>query len=210
MTNEQLGNFLDQHLVSAVNDNSSGKIVVEVVPGNTGIRKGGYNSTLNLNDEEYDDSNDDENNYQGFYFYDKLSPNPKTEYGNSRFVVFRYPKADANGIVQVANCGPENPAYINVYLDNGGTKYQLAQFKLIFDANMATRPWTEIKNGTNYANGVNQVKGTSRDPNQLRAKAGKPPSRREALSRFISPPRASAFPRTGRTAAPAESRRPGR
>ena len=179
MTNEQLSDFLDQHLVSAVNDNSSGKIEVEIDdPNHTGIRKGGYNPNLNLNDEEYDDYSinciDDSTKYQGFYFYDKLSPNPKTEYGNSRFVVFRYPRADKNGIVQVAKCGPENAAYINVYLNNGGTRYQVAQFKLIFDANMATRPWTQIKNGTHYANGTDSVKNTVRDPNQLRLKAGNP------------------------------------
>ena len=179
MTNEQLSDFLDQHLVSAVNDNSSGKIEVEIDdPNHTGIRKGGYNPNLKLNDEEYDDYSincvDDSTQYQGFYFYDKLSPSPKTEYGNSRFVVFRYPRADKNGIVQVAKCGPENPAYINVYLNNGGTRYQVAQFKLIFDANMATRPWTQIKNGTHYANGTDSVKNTPRDPKQLRLKAGSP------------------------------------
>ena len=131
-----------------------------------------------VGDEEYDDYSinciDDSTKYQGFYFYDKLSPNPKTEYGNSRFVVFRYPRADKNGIVQVAKCGPDYPAYINVYLNNGGTRYQVAQFKLIFDANMATRPWTQIKNGTHYANGTDSVKNTVRDPNQLRLKAGSP------------------------------------
>ena len=187
LTGDALNDYLDQHLVSAVNDNNSGKIEVEVVPGNTGIRKGGYNPVLadsltnGLNNEKYDDwsckSKDNESNYQGFYFYDKLSPNPKTEYGNSRFVVFRYPKTDPDdpdSVVQVKNCGPENPAYINVYLNNGGTRYQLAQFKLIFDANMATRPWTQIKNGTHYANGTDSVKNTVRDPNQLRKKAGKP------------------------------------
>ena len=160
----------DDNLVSAVNDNNSGKIEVVIDdPNHTGIRRGGYNPTLDLNSETYDDSNDDEANYQGFYFYDKLSPSPKTEYGNSRFVVFRYP---ADGIVH--NCGPENKVYIKVYLNNNGTRYQLAQFTLIFDANMATRPWTEIKNGTTYANGVNLVKGTNRDPHVLREKAGNP------------------------------------
>ena len=177
ITDEELNAFLDDHLVSAVNDNSSGKIEVVVDPGNTGIRRGGYNPNLNLNDQDYNDNNEsdaDELNYQGFYFYDKLSPNTKTEYGNSRFIVFRYPKADANGIVQVANCGPQNPAYIRVYLNNNGTRYQIAKFTLIFDANMATRPWTEIKNGTSYANGINKVKNTDRDPRKLREKAGLP------------------------------------
>ena len=179
-----INDFLDQHLVSAINDNRSGKIEVVLEPGNTGIRRGGYNPVLEstlangLNDEDYDDYSinctDVESDYQGFYFYDKLSPSPKTEYGNSRFVVFRYPKADANGISQVANCGPGNPAYLKVYLNNNGTRYQIAKFTLIFDANMATRPWTKVKNGTHFANGIDCVKGTSRDPNNLRAIAGHP------------------------------------
>ena len=169
MTEDAINELLENNLVCAATDNNSGKIEVVLEPGNTGIRRGGYNSTLDLNSETYDDSNDNEDNYQGFYFYDKLSPSPKTQYGNSRFVVFRYP---ASGIV--SNCGPENPAYLKVYLNNNGTRYQIAKFTLIFDANMATRPWTEIKNGTHYANGVDKVKGTPRDPNQLRAKAGHP------------------------------------
>ena len=176
---QQIDDYRDQHLISAVNDNNSGKIEVEVIPGNTGIRKGGYNTKLGqsgLNGYADDDDADDEF-YQGFYFYDKLSPNPKTEYGNSRFVVFRYPKPGANGISQVPDeaCGPNNPAYVNVYLNNGGTRYQLAQFKIIFDANMATRPWTKMNNGLHYANGKDCVKGnTDRDPRELRKKAGKP------------------------------------
>ena len=110
------------------------------------------------------------NDYQGFYFYDRIARNQKTEYGKSRFVVFRYPES---GIVE--NCGLDNPAYVRVYLNAGdGKRYQLAQFTIYFDANMATRPWTEIKNGTTYANGVNLVKGTNRDPNELRKRAGKP------------------------------------
>ncbi len=172
---DALNDFLDQQLVSAVNDNKSGKIEVEIYdPYNTGIRRGGYNAVIEssvtdgLNSETYDDSNDDESNYQCFYFYDKLSPSPKTEYGNSRFIVFRYP---GNSIVEAC----DKPAYVRVYLNNGGKRYQLAQFTVIFDANMATRPWTEIKNGTTYANStMTHVKGSFRDPNQLRATAGHP------------------------------------
>ena len=169
MTEDAINELLENNLVCAATDNNSGKIEVVLEPGNTGIRRGGYNSTLDLNSETYDDSADDESRYQGFYFYDKLSPSPKTQYGNSRFVVFRYP---ASGIV--SNCGPENPAYLKVYLNNNGTRYQIAKFTLIFDANMATRPWTKVKNGTHYANGIDCVKGTSRDPNNLRASAGHP------------------------------------
>ena len=169
ITDEELNAFLDDHLVSAVNDNNSGKIEVEIIPGNTGIRKGGYNPNIDLNSEGENEGNDAD--YQGFYFYDKLSPNPKTEYGNSRFVVFRYP---ASGMIADGCYGPNNPAYVNVYLKNGENRYKIAQFILYFDANMATRPWTEIKNGTTYANGVNKVKNTDRDPKNLRNKAGLP------------------------------------
>lgn len=165
LSEEALNEYLDQHLVSAVNNNDGGKIEVEVIPGNTGIRKGGYNPNINL--RGYDDEGNDAD-YQGFYFYDKIARQQKTEYGSSRFIVFRYP---ASGIVE--NCGPDNPAYINVYLNNGGTRYQLAQFTIYFDANMATRPWTQI-DGLEYANGTHKVKNTVRDPNQLRARAGKP------------------------------------
>ena len=165
LSEEALNEYLDQHLVSAVNNNDGGKIEVEVIPGNTGIRKGGYNPNINL--RGYDDEGNDAD-YQGFYFYDKIARQQKTEYGSSRFIVFRYP---ASGIVE--NCGPANPAFINVYLNNGGTRYQLAQFTIYFDANMATRPWTQI-DGLEYANGTHKVKNTVRDPNQLRARAGKP------------------------------------
>lgn len=164
-TGEALSNYLDQHLVSAVNDNEGGKIEVVIDPNGTGIRYGGYNPNVNLNSEDADAEGNDAD-YQGFYFYDLLSPSPKHEYGNSRFIAFRYP---AGGVVN-----SENPAYIKVYLNNNGTRYQIAQFTIYFDANMATRPWTEIKNGTSYYNGVNQVKGTPRDPNELRKQAGHP------------------------------------
>ena len=170
-TQANIDDFLNQHLVSAVNDNMSGKIVVEVDdPNNTGIRLGGYNPNIDLKAQgaEANEGNDDD--YEGFYLYDLMAPNVKHEYGNSRFVVFRYPDGNI-----VNSYGPQNPAYIKVYLKNGETKYQIAQYTLYFDANMATRPWTEIKNGTVYANAnMNHVKGTTRDPNSLRARAGHP------------------------------------
>ena len=165
LTGEALSNYLDQHLVSAVNDNNGGKIEVEIDPNGTGIRKGGYNPNVDLNSEEVNAEGNDAD-YQGFYFYDLLSPSPKHEYGNSRFIAFRYPEG---GIVN-----SENPAYIKVYLNNNGTRYQIAQFTIYFDANMATRPWTKVKNGTHYANGIDCVKGSSRDPNKLRMRAGHP------------------------------------
>ena len=164
----------NDNLVSAVNDNNSGKIEVVIYdPHNTGIRLGGYNPVLGQEGLNGYGADGNDADYQGFYFYDLLSPSPKHEYGNSRFVVFRYP-AEEDGIVQVKNCGSRNPAYVRVYLNNGGTRYQLAQFTLFFDANMATRPWTEIKNGTHYANGKDWVKGFERDPNELRKIAGEP------------------------------------
>ncbi len=170
LSDDALNDYLDEHLVSAVNSNTEGKIEVEIIPGNTGIRRGGYNAELGETAlRGYGEDDPTESNYQCFYYYDLLSPNIKHEYGNSRFIVFRYPES---GIVE--NCGLDNPAYIRVYLNNNGTRYQLAQYTIFFDANMATRPWTRLNNGTSYANGQNQVKGTFRDPNQLRARAGHP------------------------------------
>ena len=170
LSDDALNDYLDEHLVSAVNSNTEGKIEVEIIPGNTGIRRGGYNAELGETAlRGYGEDDPTESNYQCFYYYDLLSPNIKHEYGNSRFIVFRYPES---GIVE--NCGLDNPAYIRVYLNNNGTRYQLAQYTIYFDANMATRPWTKVKNGTHYANGVDCVKGTSRDPNSLRARAGHP------------------------------------
>ena len=170
ITDEELNAFLDNHLVSAVNDNNGGKIFVEVYdPHGTGIRKGGYNPNINL--RGYDEEGNDDD-YEGYYFYDKIARNQKTEYGNSRFVVFRYPDG---GIV--TKCGQENAAYLRVYLKvDETTKYQIAQFEIVFDENMATRPWTKLNNGLHYANQTlsDMVKGTSRDPNELRRIAGKP------------------------------------
>ena len=168
LSGDALNNYLDEHLVSAVTSNTSGKIEVEIIPGATGIRRGGYNANLGETAlRGYGDDDTNENNYQCFYYYDLLSPNIKHEYGNSRFIVFRYPE---NGIVDT-----DEPAYINVYLNAGNNqRYQLAQYTIYFDANMATRPWTKINNGTHYANGIDMVKGTNRDPKNLRAKAGHP------------------------------------
>ena len=166
LSDDALNDYLNDHLVSAVNDNMTGKIEVEIVDDEdypTNIRLGGYNPNIDL--KGYDDEGDDDD-YKGYYLYDLMSRSVKREYGNSRFIVFRYPES---GIVNT-----DKPAFINVYLNNNGTRYQLAQYTIYFDANMATRPWTKLNNGTVYANGVNQVKGTNRDPNQLRARAGHP------------------------------------
>lgn len=120
-----------------------------------------------------------DNYYQGFYFYDKMNtawgaaPNGKTQYGDSRFIVFRYPKNSSGNTIEVPvdaieNNGKEPKAYIHVYFNDNGTKYQLAQFTVIFDKNSDTRPWKSV-------NGSLSVEGTERDPNYLRdVKAGKP------------------------------------
>lgn len=171
LSDDELKDYLDRHLVSAVNDNNGGKIEVEIDDDDdnpTGIRLGGWNPNIDL--RGYTNEGNDAD-YQGFYFYDKIARNQKTLYGNSRFVVFRYP---ASGQVNVPT-NTKQEAKLNVFFNAGnGRRYQLAQYTIIFDANMATRPWTEIKNGTSYANGINKVKDEDRDPNKLRLKAGKP------------------------------------
>ncbi len=155
----------DANLVSAVDNASGGKIEVRIYdPNNTGIRLGGWNPNINLKGTR--EGNDED--YQGFYFYDKVARNVKTQYGDSRFIVFRYPK-DGEGKATTVNVeeGKEKKAYIHVYFNNNGTRYQLAQFTVIFDKNSDTRPWKSVNNS-------NQVKDSDRDPKRLREMAGKP------------------------------------
>jgi hypothetical protein len=168
----------DSNLVSAVNNASEGKIEVKIYdPHNTGIRLGGWNPTLaaanggNLkfvdNVDKYDD--DTEADFRGFYFYDKMSDGNKTQYGDSRFVVFRYPDDG-----QAHATGPNNPVYINVYLNNNGTRYQLAQFTIIFDAGTVTLPYTSV-NGSDYVkDDGNNTNYVDRDPHNLIKEAGAP------------------------------------
>ena len=130
----------DDDLVSAVTNNSSGKIEVILVDGGTGITLGGYNNL-------------------GYYYYHERET---YSYGDSRFVAFKYPESGT-----VAKTGEDHPAYLRVYFNNNGTRYQIATFKLIFDNNSATLPWTSV-------DGSLQVKGTDRDPKNLVEKAGKP------------------------------------
>ncbi len=155
----------DNNLVSAVNDVYGGKIEVRIYdPNNTGIRLGGWNPEI---DPKGTTEGNDED-YQGFYFYDKVARNQKTQYGDSRFIVFRYPKDGAGKATTVTvEEGKEKKAYIHVYLNNNGDRYQLAQFTVIFDENSDTRPWTSVNSST-------QVKDTDRDPNRLRNIAGRP------------------------------------
>ena len=112
--------------------------------------------------------------YKGYYLYDKMNrawgafPDGKAQYGDSRFVVFRYPKGSDGKTAEVTKTGPDNKAYIRVYFNASGTRYQLALFSLIFDKDSDTRPWTSV-------NGSPQVKGDEkRDPRNLRKMAGKP------------------------------------
>lgn len=175
--------YLNSHLVSAVNDNTGGKIEVEVVPNGTGIRLGGWNPTIANNhggnlkfvDNTTDDWGEAETDFKGYYFYDKMSDGNKTDYGNSRFVVFRYP---VGGVAQAT--GPENKAYVNVYLNNNGSRYQLAQYTIIFDPLTQTLPWKlRDENATNPVepdanNPLKFVKDSYRDPKKLVEKAGKP------------------------------------
>ena len=160
----------DSNLVSAVNDANGGKIKVEIDdPNGTGIRLGGWNPVLfaipvsseesnGLRQNTNEGSDDD---YEGFYFYDKMAN--KNSYGDSRFIVFRYPDGG-----KIADTKTGLPAYINVYFDNNGTKYQLAQFTVIFDPDTETLPWKSV-------NGSAQVSGNlERDPSNLLNKAGKP------------------------------------
>ena len=152
----------DNNLVSAVNDANGGKIEVRIYdPNGTGIRLGGWNPEINLKGTE--EGEDDK--YQGFYFYDKMARSVKTSYGDSRFIVFRYPK-DGEGKATTVTSDIKK-AYIHVYLNNNGTRYQLAQFTVIFDENSDTRPWKSV-------NGSAQVKDTDRDPERLREVAGRP------------------------------------
>ena len=171
LTGDQLKEFLDGKLVHAVNDNSSGRIEVRIYdPNNTGIRLGGWNSASDFNPKQNTtEGNDDD--YLGFYFYDKVARNTKTRYGDSRFVVFRYPKDSEGKATAVADNAIGKEAYIHVYLNAGdGTRYQLAQFTVIFDANSETLPWVKV-NSTNYPK---EVKNSDRDPKNLFAKAGDP------------------------------------
>jgi|GEM_PF-6321901 len=173
----------DNNLVSAVNNNQGGKIEVKIYdPNGTGIRLGGWNPTLatanggNLkfvdNVDTYDA--DTEADFQGFYFYDKMSDQNKTQYGDSRFVVFRYPAPGTDGIAKVPDEACGKPVYINVYLNNNGVRYQLAQFTVIFDPGTVTLPYKSV-NGSDYVAKDGTTHAFSdRGPKKLIEKAGTP------------------------------------
>lgn len=165
----------DDNLVSAVNDgNKSGKIEVEIVDDATyptGIRKGGYND--NASYDRYSLTDGPDADYKGFYFYDMMDftalTQAKASYGDSRFIVFRYP---ASGQVVVpTDPNVKQEAKINVYLNNNGTRYQLAQFTVIFDKGTVTLPYSQINGTSPY---VLSDEYKSRDPKALIEKAGSP------------------------------------
>ena len=159
---------LNNHLISVTDGNTSGNIVVEISdPNGTGIRLGGYYPGQSRDDTAEPNDGD----YKGYYYHDKMYPwdPPVDNYGDSRFLVFRYP---ASGQVTATN----QPVYLRAYFvdpNNSSRRFQLAQYTIIFDKDnvsgedFATIPWTSV-------NGGRSVQGTGRDPRQLRAKAGKP------------------------------------
>lgn len=162
VTEEELNDFLESHLVSAVKNVNEGRIVVRVddTENSVGIRLGGYNPNIDLFGT--DDGNDSD--YKGYYHYDKMGH--KNSYGDSRFVVFRYP---SNGEIATDKIGKKT--YLNVYfVGDDGTEYQMARYTIIFDANTETKPWKDIT----LPIATTGVQGTDRDPNSLREKAGKP------------------------------------
>ena len=143
-TTDQNG-WTDDNLESAVTNSTSGHIEVVVDANGTGITPGGKGN-------------------KGYYLYDEGkddNANSKA-YGDSRFVAFKYP---ASGTVSAT--GEDHAAYVKVYFNYNNTRYQIAKFKIIFDENTSTLPWTSV-------NGSGQVKDTDRDPKKLEAKAGRP------------------------------------
>lgn len=176
-------NELNTHLIPG---STYGNIVVSIYdPNSTGIRLGGYNPNPNFtmkNATAYNEEFDAD--YKGFYYHDKMFPwsNEGQElYGDSRFLVFRYP---VGGKVTVT----DSPVYLRAYFKNPNTgeMYQLAQYTLIFDKGTygdgcATLPWTSVNGGQNVDDDndgvydrMDFVKDTPRDPKNLRARAGKP------------------------------------
>lgn len=130
------------------------------------------NKFAGVSTTNYNEGSDDE--YQGFYYHDKMYPWNNAgldQYGDSRFLVFRYPDGGV-----IPDGATNKPVYLRAYFvdPNDDTRiFQLAQYTIIFDRDevkgedFATLPWKSV-------NGSGSVQGSERDPNQLRAKAGKP------------------------------------
>lgn len=144
--------WTDANLVTSVIDNTSGRLEFVIEDGGTGITKGGREN-------------------KGYYLYNEggnTDYNRATKnYGESRFVAFKYPDYPERGTVTAT--GEDHKAYIKVYFKlDDATKYQIAKFTIIFDEGTETLPWKSV-------NGSGQVKDSDdRDPNKLVAKAGKP------------------------------------
>lgn len=158
--------WTDENLIPADINNTSGRIEIvlddELVDATTGETdptkyKGGTGITLG--------GHKDNNVYKGYYLYDEGNERSNANtysYGDSRFIAFNYP---AEGTVN--KTGEEHAAYLKVYFNYNGTRYQIARFRLIFDEGTATLPWTSVNNSA-------QVMNSDRDPNKLEQKAGKP------------------------------------
>jgi len=137
--------WTDNNLESAVTNSTSGHIEVVVDANGTGITLGGKDN-------------------KGYYLYDEGKNNNANSkaYGDSRFVAFKYP---ASGTVSAT--GEDHAAYVKVYFNYNNTRYQIAKFKIVFEENTSTLPWTSVNSSA-------QVKGTDRDPKNLEKKAGRP------------------------------------
>lgn len=145
--------WTNDNLVSAVTNKTSGHIEVVVEDTHiTGITLGGMDN-------------------KGYYLYDEGGRTGTREYGDSRFVAFKYydnpdnSKDPRNGTA--LKTGEENPAYLKVYFNYNGTRYQIAKFKIIFDENTTTLPWISV-------NGSDKIQDSNRDPRKLEMRAGKP------------------------------------
>lgn len=170
----------DANLVSL--GENEGYIDVEIYdPNGTGITEGGWNPTIfntpikdqndvviennGLKRIDLSDVQNYKNDYRGYYYYDKMYN--KSQYGNSRFLSFRYPTDENGNPKEVTNNGESKPVYLRAYFNYNGTRYQIAQFTIIFVPNCATLPWTSV-------NSSDKVKDTDRDPKNLRNQAGHP------------------------------------
>lgn len=146
---------LENHLVSAEKDNSSGRIEVKIQNNTAGITLGGH---LDANNQP-----------MGYYHYDEAGG--KNDYGNSRYMVFKYPvypddDTKEDGRVYKPNPDEDTPASADLcayFVDDNGKRYQICKYHIIFDTDVdnETKRWTAVK-------------GSDRDPNKLRVKKGKP------------------------------------
>ena len=152
VTQETMDKFLDDHLVSTVTGDDVGRIRIVLENNNAGLSLGGHKDNNNV--------------AQGFYLYDEVYN--KKQYGDSRFLVFNYP---SSGEVTIPSGQTEVSSELKAYFDyvfKGTTySYQLCRYTIVFaklsdqTIDNQTKPWREVK-------------GTNRDPNKIRDKAGHP------------------------------------